>query len=191
MVSCCSHVDIMVAMAVPGKRPGEVVSTSGRLIVMQDVSLPYKDLAILVNPSSHICFCAVELPQGVFAHCMKIFGALVCWLEIVGGEAVTIAGMVRHLKGMVEMEPWGQAVWHLLLHSLLDSGASSSTTLEHWGGVTITQGDGGSLERTCSSMNVVNGLMHLLNSLTYSVNWCGSPSCGGWTTSAQCCRAFV
>ena len=54
----------------------------------------------------------------------------------------------------------------------------------------MTQGDGGSSERTFSSVNVVKGLMHLLSSLTHSANWCGLPSCGGLATLAQCCRAF-
>ena len=109
MASCFTYVDIIAAMVVPAKRPGKVVCTGGRSIVMQGVSSPCKDLAISANLGGHICFCAAELPRGVFTHCMKIFGALVCWLGIVGVEAVTVAGTMRGLehprKGMVEMEP--------------------------------------------------------------------------------------
>ena len=75
--------------------------------------------------------------------------------------------------------------------SLLDSRAFSSTMAGHPVGVTMTQGDGGSFKRTCSSVNMVNGLMHLLSSLTHSAYCCGSPSCGGLATLAQCCRAFA
>ena len=99
----------MVAMAVPAERPGEVASTGGRSIVMWGVLSPHKNLAILVNPGSHVCFHVAGLPGGVFNHCMKIFGASVHWLGIVGVEAATVARMMRCLecprKGMVEMEP--------------------------------------------------------------------------------------
>ena len=195
MASCCTNVDIIAAMAVHAERPDEVVSTSGRSIVMRGVSSSHEDMAILANLGGCICFHAGGLPQGVFTCCIKIFGAPVCWPGIVGVEAVTVAGMMRHLehprKGMVEMEPQGWALWYLLLHSLVDSGPSSSATSEHWEGVTITQGDGGSLERTSSSMKLVNGPMHLLNSLTHSANWHGSPSGRGLAILAQCCRAFA
>ena len=162
---------------------------------MWGVLSPHKDLAISKNLCGHVCFHTAGLPRGVFTHCVKIFGVLVCWPGIVGVEAVTVAGTARCLehprKGMVEMEPQGWALQHLLLHSLMDSGASSSATPEHWEGVTITKGDGRSLERTFSSGNVVNGPMHLLNSLIHSANRHGLPGCRGLATLAQCCRAFA
>ena len=80
-------------------------------------------------------FHAAELPGGIFTCCMKTFGAPVCWLEIDGVEVIAVEGMMRDLehprKGVVEKEPRGWAVQHLLLHSLMASGASSSTTSEH------------------------------------------------------------
>ena len=106
---------------------------------MQGVSSSHKDLA---NLASCISFHAAGLPGGVFTCCMKIFGAPVYWLGIVGVEAVAVAGTIRCLeqprKGMVETEPKGWVLWHLLLCSLMDSRASSSTASEHWEGVTIT-----------------------------------------------------
>ena len=162
---------------------------------MWGVSSPHKDLAISVNPGSGACLCVTGQPLGVFTCWVKISGAQVCLPGTVRVEAITVEGMTRGFehprKGMVEKEPQGQALWHLLLHSLMDSGASSSVVSEHRKGVTITQGDGESSARTCSSMNVGNSLMHLLNSLTHSANWCSSPSGGGLATSSQCCRAFA
>ena len=159
MASCCTHVDIIVAMAVLTKRPGEVISTCGRLIVMQGVSSPWKDLAISANPSSGICFCKTGLLRGLFTHWLKIFGAPVCWLEMVRVEVVAVEGMMRGLehprKGVIGKELQGWALWHLLwLQSLMASWTSSSTPLEHQEEVVFTQGKGGSLARTSWSVNV-------------------------------------
>ena len=52
---------------------------------MWGVSSRHKDLALLVNPGSHVYFHAAGLPRGVFTHCMKIFGAPTHWPGIVGG----------------------------------------------------------------------------------------------------------
>ena len=97
MASCHTCIDIIVAMAVPAERPGEVVSTSGTSIVMWAVLSPCKDLAVLVNQGSHVCFHAAGLPRGVFTHCMKIFGMLDCLLGVVGVETI-VAGMTRCLE---------------------------------------------------------------------------------------------
>ena len=110
-----------------------------------------------------------------------------------GVEAV-VAGMTKSLlhprRGGLEKNP-RDGFSRVAAPPLPDSGASSSTTAGAHKGVIMTQGDGGSFERTCSSINVVKGLMHLLSSLAHSTNWCGSPVCGGLATFAQCCRAFV
>ena len=109
MVSCSSHVDNIVAMVVPAKRPGGVVSSDERSTVMWGVLSPHKDLTVSANPGSCICIHAVGLPGGVFTCCMKIFGALVHWPGIVGVEVVTVEGMMRGLehprKGVAEKEP--------------------------------------------------------------------------------------
>ena len=196
MASCCSHVDIRVAMAVPTKRPGEVVNSRGRSIVMWGALSPYKDLAIFAKLGGGVCFCFTGLPGGVDICHVKIFGIPVCLLEVVGVEAVIVEGMMRGLehprKGMVRKEPQGWALWLLLwLCALVASCASSPTTLEHWEGVTITQGGGGSLVRTSSSLNVVNSSMHCLSSSTHSASLHSLPRHGGLATLAQCCRAFA
>ena len=192
MVSCHSCVVIMAVMVVPTKRPGVDVNW-GRSIVMWGELSPHKDLAISTNLGGCIGFGAAGLPRGIFIHCMKIFGVLDCLPGVMGvGAVVTGTWGNYSIPGEgVKKKPWGWALWHLLLLSLLDSRASSSATAGHQEGVIMTQGDGGSSERTFSSVNVVKGLMHLLSSLTHSANWCGFPSCGGLATLAQCCRAFA
>ena len=183
----------MVVMGVPAKRPGVGAKSWGRLVVMQGESSPHKDMAIL-NLGWCIGFGAAGLPMGIFTHCMKIFGMLDCLPGIVGVGTV-VAGMTRCLElprgGGVTKEPRGWALWYLLLLSLPDSWTSSSTMAGPWGGVIMTQGDGGSSERTSSSINVIKGLMHLLGSLTQSTNWHGSPGCRGLATLAKCYRAFA
>ena len=131
-----------------------------------------KDFAISVNLGCHICFHAAGLPGGVFTHCLKIFGTLVLWLGAVHIKVVIAEGMTRGLehprKVGVRKESQEWALWHLLLLSLLDSRDSSSAIVGHQEGVTMTQGDEWSFKRTCSSLNMVNSLMHLLSSLTHS-----------------------
>ena len=109
MVSCCSHVDIMAAMEVLTKRPGVVVNSWGRLIVMWGALSPHKDLAISRNLGSGICFCSTGLPGGVDTCCVKISGIPVCLPEVVGVEVVIVKGMMRGLehprKGVVRKEP--------------------------------------------------------------------------------------
>ena len=82
-VSCCIHMDVIVAMKVPTESPGGVVSSGGRLIVMHRESSPHKDLAILAKPGSGIHLHVMELPGGVFTHWVKIFSTPVPWLETV------------------------------------------------------------------------------------------------------------
>ena len=52
--SCCSHVDIIVAMAVPAKRPHGAVSSSGALTVIHGESFPCKDLLMSANPGGGV-----------------------------------------------------------------------------------------------------------------------------------------
>ena len=184
----------MVAMAVPAKRPSEVVNSDGRLTVMWDISSPCRDLAIYANLGSGVNFYAAGLSRGVFTHCIKMFGAPVHWLEMVRVEVVTVERMMRGLehprKGVVGKEPWEWTLTSAAASLPWGPWASSSATSEHWKGVTITQGDGGSLARTSLSVKVVNGSTHLLNSLMHSTSWCNSPGGGGLATLAQCCRAL-
>ena len=84
MGSCCICIDVIVAMADPIKRPGGVVSSGGRLIVMHSVSSSCRDLAISANQGGAICFCVTGLPSGVFTLWVKILGAPVLWLESQG-----------------------------------------------------------------------------------------------------------
>ena len=115
-------------------------------------------------------------------------------LPEVGGVEAVVAGMMKHLlhpRRGGGKEPWGQALWCLLLLPLPDSGASFSAMAGPHEGAIMTQGDGGSFKRTCCSVNMVKGLMHLFSSLTYSANWCGSLSCRGLAALAQCCRAVA
>ena len=89
-------------MAVPAKRPGGVVSSDERSTVMWGVSSPHKNLAILLNPGSCVCFCAARLPRGVLTCYVKIFGAPFHWPGIVGVEAVAVEGTTRYLVASQE-----------------------------------------------------------------------------------------
>ena len=61
--SCHIHMDVIVAMAVPTKRPGGVVSSGGRSIVMRGVLSPHKDLAISAKLGGGVYFCVTGLPD--------------------------------------------------------------------------------------------------------------------------------
>ena len=92
VASCHIHVDVIVAMAVPTKRPGGVVSSGGRSIVMHGELSPHRDLAISAKLGDGICLCVMGLPSGVFIHWVKIFSAPVTWPETVG--VLTVEGTV-------------------------------------------------------------------------------------------------
>ena len=107
-----------------------------------------------------------------------------CWGDI--------EGLGVSQEEVVGKEPWGWALWHLLqLHSLMASWASCFTVSEHQEGVTITQGDGGSMARTSSPMNVVNSSMHFLSYLTHSASCYSLPGNVGLAALAQCCMALA
>ena len=79
MASCHSHVDVMVAMAVPAKRPGVGVNW-GRLIVIWGVSFPCKDLAISANLGGGVHFHSSGLPRGVDTCCVNYLTCQsTCW----------------------------------------------------------------------------------------------------------------
>ena len=86
--SCCIHVDVILAMTVPTKRPGGAVSSGWRSIVMHWEPSPYKNLAILAKLGGGIHLCEMGLPSAVFTHWVKIFGAPVLWPETVRVFAV-------------------------------------------------------------------------------------------------------
>ena len=123
---------------------------------------------------------------------MKIFGAPVLWLEIVGVNVLTIEGMIRGLQcpllWLIGKEPQGQVLQHLLLCSYM---ASGSAALEHCEEVIFIKGDGGSLIRTSSSVNDINGSIDSLNSFMHAVNWYGWPAQGSQAFLAQNCKALV
>ena len=91
----------------PHQRPGEAVSSGGRSTVMWGVSSPCKDLAISANLGA---VASTFAPQGcpeVFSPCcVKIFGAPVCWLEIVWVEVVHCWGDDEGLGASQEGGGW-------------------------------------------------------------------------------------
>ena len=112
---CCICMDVIVAMAIPSKRPGGVISSGERLIVMCGESSPCKDWAILAKLGSGICLCVMGLPGGVLTHWVKIFGAPVFWLETV--RVFTVEGMVsfEHPMPLVGPMPLDLVLQSLLL----------------------------------------------------------------------------
>ena len=71
--SCHSHIDIIVAMAVPTKRPCGAVSSSGTSMDMCGELPPCRDLAISTKLGGGFHCCVLGLPKGVFT----------LWLETV------------------------------------------------------------------------------------------------------------
>ena len=111
-VSWCIHVDVIVAMAVPAKRPDGVDSSGGRSIVICGESSPYKDLTILAKLGGGIHHCVMGLPGSVFTHWVKIFSAPVLSLETVAVERMMSFECPMPLVGPM---PLVLALWFLLL----------------------------------------------------------------------------
>ena len=174
-----AHCDIPVAtgwmsvadMPVLTRRLVVSVSSWGRLIVMQGVFSPHKDLPISANLGGGIHFHFPGLPRGVGTHCEKLSGMPMhlarssggwggycrcCWRDDKGSRASkvgmvaadviggTTKGLEHPRKGVVTKEPRGWALWVLLqLCSLTAFLVSSSSSLKLLKDVIFFQGEGG------------------------------------------------
>ena len=94
--SCHTHVGIIVATAVPTKKPCVMVSSCGRVMVTHGESSPLKDLAISAKPGGSVCICAMGLPSGVFTHWLEIVQVSVIWLNTVQGFAPGVMVSFEH-----------------------------------------------------------------------------------------------
>ena len=134
-------------MAVPAKRPCDVVSFCGTSTVMCCELSPHRDLAISTNP-------------GGSAFCLWVGDGLATW-----GATV---GFSLHKLWAAAKEPWVWALLFLLqLYSQELAGSSDSNVQED---VIFTQCEGASLLRTCSSVNAIRSSMASLSSCTHSTN---------------------
>ena len=175
--SCHSHVDIIVATAVPTKRLCSVVSPGGTSTGICGELSPHKDLAISAKPAWGFCFCVQGLSSSVFT----------LWLETVNKLATgaVVVGFTYPILWVTEKEPW---VWALqLLLWLCSWEVAGSAGLGGLDEVVFTQCNGTLLWRTSPSVNVMDSL----NSHMHSANCCGWSGRGGWTFSAQNCNTLA
>ena len=96
MVSCCSHVDILVVLVAPARRLGIDVFSWGRLVMIWGAWLSLKDCTISAKLGSHLAFFSTGLSGGV-----DTYSKIVCLPGIVGVEivaTVVVEGMMRGLE---------------------------------------------------------------------------------------------
>ena len=175
---------VLVISANPGKG-----ACSQTLVLSSEASILGFGMVIPSNQCSDFCFCLPWLPGGVFTHWVKIFDTPVFWLEPAGVFTVERTVCFECPKPMVGpahliLVPW----FLLLLHSHRGEGSRVSVDLE---GVTHTQFEGFISSNTWSSVKVVNGSIHSLNSLMHSACWHDLPNGVGLDKLAQCWRTLA
>ena len=94
-VSCCIHVDIIVAMAVPAKK----ALCHGQFLwdvkgYMQGVISPQGSSYLCKTGQWHLSLCN-GVPWCYFAHWLEIAKVPGIWLETVEVEVLTVEGMMR------------------------------------------------------------------------------------------------